>query len=433
MSSAESFSGSSIVAGFSKRHVFRRGFTLLELLVVIAIISVMVGLLLPAVQAAREASRRMSCSNQLKQLGLGLHNYHAAFNQFPMQQGGTRNLSTAGDIAATPSQTPAGDNGLLLSFIVGTLPFIEQQSLWEQIANPYRNDVNGNFQAFGPNPNRGLAASNTNPYPPFMTEIGTLRCPSDPGAGLPSQGRTNYAACLGDAMYYTSSGPINWNAATSVWEDNSARYQHTQESCRGAFVPRMNVRLSSFLDGTSSTILCGELATDLGDNDIRTAPSVTADRLTELFNNPSYCLDTGEVNAWRPRYWSSPPAGLSSSEQRRGYKWACGFPVFSGFTTILPPNRETCLSTTSPASAGTLSASSRHPGGCMVLFADGAVKFTTDSIEAGNSRAQTIYVNLGGVSGASSIAPALPGSASLYGLWGALGTRANRETVKPDF
>ncbi len=421
------------MAAFDKRFERRYGFTLVELLVVIAIISVIVGLLLPAVQAAREAARRMSCSNQMKQLGLGLHNYHTAYNRFPMQQGGTRNPLTSGDIATTPSALPAGDNGLLLSFIVGILPFIEQQSLWEQMASPYRNDVSGNFQAFGPNPNRGLAASNTNPYPPFMTEIATLRCPSDPGTGLPAQGRTNYAACLGDAMYYTNAGPINWNSATNAWEDNPSRYQRTQESCRGAFVPRLSMRMSDFLDGTSTTVLCGEIATDLGDNDIRTVPSVTTDRQAELFNNPSYCLDAGEISPLRPRYWSSPPAGLSGNELRRGYKWACGLPLFSGFTTILPPNRETCLSTTSPSSAGTLSASSRHHAGCMVVFTDGAVKFISDSIDAGNSRAQTIYVNLGAVSGASSMAPALPGTASQFGVWGALGTRASRETVTVDF
>ena len=95
----------------------RFGFTLLELLVVIAIIGVMVGLLLPAVQAAREAARRMSCTNNMKQLGLGLHNYHSAYNNFPAGvRGGT-----------SPSE------GWGFPFWYGLLPFIEQQSLAENL------------------------------------------------------------------------------------------------------------------------------------------------------------------------------------------------------------------------------------------------------------------------------------------------------------
>lgn len=124
------------------------GFTLVELLVVIAIIGVMVGLLLPAVQAAREAARRMSCGNNFKQIGLGLHNYHAAYNKLPSAGYGTR-MHTG-----------------RLNCLVGILPFVEQQALWEQISNPLQvpagttptpsGAINGIWPAFGPGPSVDL-------------------------------------------------------------------------------------------------------------------------------------------------------------------------------------------------------------------------------------------------------------------------------------
>ncbi len=103
----------------------------MELLVVIAIIGVLVGLLLPAVQAAREAARRMSCSNNFKQIGLGLHNYHSAYDKLPLAGAGTQPTVATDAWVAT-----ATGNNLRLSMLVGTLPFIEQQALWEQISNP---------------------------------------------------------------------------------------------------------------------------------------------------------------------------------------------------------------------------------------------------------------------------------------------------------
>ncbi len=139
----------------SKMHNRPDGFTLVELLVVIAIIGILVGLLLPAVQAAREAARRMSCSNNFKQIGLGLHNYHATFDKLPAGGGGTVIIENG---AITAGGTAPMHNNWNLSANIPILPFIEQQPLWELISNPYQSsparfDVGtGTFPAMGPPP-----------------------------------------------------------------------------------------------------------------------------------------------------------------------------------------------------------------------------------------------------------------------------------------
>ncbi len=165
----------------------RQAFTLVELLVVIAIIGVLVGLLLPAVQAAREAARRMSCSNNFKQIGLAMHNYHSAYNQLPQQMGGTKGYS------GQPNYWKSS-NQLLLSVFVGMTPFMEQQAMWERIRDGVGTDQ----------PN-GVPPWNSS-WEPYRTVLPGLRCPSDPGQGLPDFGPVNYGACMGDSIYTVHSG-----------------------------------------------------------------------------------------------------------------------------------------------------------------------------------------------------------------------------------
>ncbi|TWU19792.1 hypothetical protein Poly21_19700 [Allorhodopirellula heiligendammensis] len=267
-----------------KNQRFKRGFTLVELLVVIAIIGVLVGLLLPAVQAAREAARRMSCSNNFKQLGLAIHNYHAAYNQLPTHGTGTQPGTP--DAYFRPS---ALGNRLRLSMLVPSLPFIEQQAFWQQISNPNMQRTDGTVQsppwpAMGPTPDDIQ-------YIPWATEIPAFRCPSDPGFGLPALGRTNYAACMGDSSWDLYFGPWN-NLRTTQSNAEDARAAH-----RGFFKPIDVSRFGDCLDGLSNTIAMGEIITDLGDNDNRgqvtesaansSAPGIS---LANIRNNPSRCL-----------------------------------------------------------------------------------------------------------------------------------------------
>ncbi len=279
----------------------RTAFTLVELLVVIAIIGVLVGLLLPAVQNAREAVRRMSCSNNFKQVGLAIHNYHSAYQQLPTHLTGTRRIPTAGNWFST-----FGDdcNNMMLSIFVGLTPFFEQQALWEQISYPNSVDLtnpgtlrNPPWPAMGPTPTdeNNTQGSGVNPrntaYQPWMTEIQMLRCPSDPGSGLPAMGRTNYAACLGDALHYTDNGPFWFNlrgdAKPEVHQPSAI---DIRAAGRGIFVPRIDNKFRDVLDGLSNTIMCGEIATDLGDRDVRTLPhSFAPGTFTGLRNNPTGC------------------------------------------------------------------------------------------------------------------------------------------------
>ncbi len=219
----------------------KRGFTLVELLVVIAIIGVLVGLLLPAVQAAREAARRMQCSNNLKQLTLALHNYESSFKAFP----------------------PAGINSNHMSWLVMSLPFIEQGNLYNQF-----NFNQGNWNSL----NRIAVVQGV--------AIPSIQCPSAPVDSLFSVfntsgvaanvnestvrtshyhgvlGATGNNVSAGNTPYATLGNPA-WDFGV-VSSNGAFGQMRTTASATQFLCDR--VPISSFSDGTSNTIVLGEFA-----------------------------------------------------------------------------------------------------------------------------------------------------------------------------
>jgi prepilin-type N-terminal cleavage/methylation domain-containing protein len=353
----------------------KRGFTLIELLVVIAIIGILVALLLPAVQQAREAARRTACRNNLKQLGLALHNYHDSFARFPFGRGGTGH----GDGGTIDNST----NVNRLSGYVSLLPSIDQGPLYNQISSTLTIGA-VTYQPFGPK-------SDNTAYTPFMQFIPVLNCPSALAkSNAVLGGSTNYAFCWGDnSRQITGSETVS--ARVTVRND-----------MRGLFGFQKCRQMRDISDGASNTIAMGEIATSDDPNAIM--GSVARSRGTQTYDSPITCLlegnkATGKLTAGSNAGW-------------RGNGWANGVVSYTGMNTILPPNSPSCMQSGNDHSNGQAPSSSFHVGGAHVVLADGAVRFISENINTGNLALPDVRTG-----------------PSPYGVWGALGSIQGGETV----
>lgn len=375
------------------------GFTLVELLVVIAIIGILIALLLPAVQAAREAARRMQCTNNLKQLALACQVYHDAHKSLPLGSdcwgaGGTLNHA---------------DYARYLSGWVLILPFIEQVPLYERfMENCNRRDASGNAD----NGLRvwGFDAAIRRSEAPFMA------CPSD--------GRANILQ--GDhrsGSYVMSAGDYCTKTEAHAWSGNDgASYS------RGAFQPLMWTPLSDITDGTSNTACCTERLVGQGGNLVKRAIARTVSAALSSTNH-NVCYGAGYT--FVPQACLNLKAGSSYSstitdfQAEGGSRWYDGQTIMTWANFILPPNAPSCSSGTGHNDPALVPPTSTHTGGVNVALCDGSVRFVSDTVSTGN------------MSGAPLPAPneantgkaVRGGGASNFGIWGSFGSRSGGESL----
>jgi len=318
----------------------RRGFTLIELLVVIAIIGVLVGLLLPAVQQAREAARRSSCSNNLKQLGVALHNYYDANKKLPRYQ--YDGNPTTGESSATINGGTAWNSWRGHSLWSQVLPFLEEQTTFDNI------DFNVEYN----HGNNGTVR---------RTKIKTFVCPSDLAFGDRSFGGINYAGNAGSTI-------DAYSGTTS------------QRPYDGAFKRRADTTFEDITDGLSKTYMLSEMLK--GDNN----GSLNLERdftnglsiVTRDFPSAADVETMGTACDATAQGWSSSNAGRD---------WMAGQPSKSAFNCVAPPNwphiscctgggyGETCDRN------GIYPARSKHPGSVAVVSMDGATHSINDDID----------------------------------------------------
>ncbi|RCS46030.1 DUF1559 domain-containing protein [Bremerella cremea] len=304
-----------------------RGFTLVELLVVIAIIGVLIALLLPAVQQAREAARRTQCSNNLKQIGLALHNYHDTHDAFPSRSAG----------AGACDNWWSGVSGT-----IPLLPFMEQSALAKQWQERL---VSGQY------------CSIDAVFPATQTQVEGLLCPSDPEfRNGRKQAMTNYGLCVGD----------NWRQTSGA----DANDIHP----RGMFGYRSWYKMRDVVDGTTNTIAFAEIIRPTGDRK-------RGD--TAMGVGPSSPSDCTNSSVWLGNRYAN-GISVAGGVDKHGSSYHPGGAIWTSVTTIIAPNGPSCTMENNYWTEAIMTSNSRHPGGVEVLLVDGSVKFIPETIDTGD-------------------------------------------------
>ncbi len=322
----------------------RSGFTLIELLVVIAIIAVLIALLLPAVQMAREAARRTQCRNNLKQIGLAMHNYLSDNLLFPP------NFQWQDD-GGVFAATLAGPHGHLL-------PYMEQAQLY--------NAINFNHPMIW-NDWYGSAPVNTTVAGRSLEH---LLCPSDgndPTWMKDRQAGHNYPINAGTHKGLTPDGTMNadWGEgrANGVSHD-TGHWGHGH-----AWGGNRRIQLRDITDGTANTAMFGEWVK--GDNsdryDIKADVLGTWIGITNADQMIDECDAVNEQTTW--------------SWPNKGEWWIYGGGARGGYVHLQTPNKAQCFAGWHENNQHMVTASSRHPGGVNILFCDGAVRSINDNID----------------------------------------------------
>jgi len=337
----------------------RAGFTLIELLVVIAIIAVLISLLLPAVQSAREAARRAQCTNNLKQIGIALHNYHTALNSFPLSN--TVAYYQMPPIPANQTQWGTWSAHALL------LGYIEGQTLY--------NAINFNWTCWY---GTGQYINST----VFESDINVFLCPSDGLAGTAhntftsnGNGNNNYVGCYGTTIE-------EWCGDASCTGSSNGIFAHLQ--CYG---------VQHVTDGTSNTMAFSEtLVSDLThftkfrDGIAAAAPAPNTNfNGAEAFNVgvAKVTQELQQCSAWFQAQQNPPWS------DDKGIRWGTGSPGVTLYNSIVTPNSRLYPWAGCRFGCGGCgfefgiyeNVSSNHPGGVNVMFADGSVRFVKDSVD----------------------------------------------------